>query len=82
MCSSDLDRPWARGILPAGYPYLYTTAAEAEEMLFRAVTDTAACRRELDDAADGDFAKWLRSQHNDDLFEQAIADQVKEWFGA
>jgi len=76
------DRPWARSILPAGYPFLYATAAEAEEMLYRAVTDTAACRREMDEAADGDFGRWLRSQHNDDLFEQAIADQVKEWFGA
>lgn len=75
------DRPWARAILPATYPFFYRTPAEAEELLFRAVTDTAACRRELDAAAGGSFAEWLRARHDDDLFEKAIADRVREWFG-
>ena len=74
--------PWARAILPEGYPFFYRTAAEAETMLYRAVTDTAACRQELDDAVDGSFAQWLRARHDDDLFEKAIADRVTEWFGA
>lgn len=76
------DLPWARAILPEGYPFFYRTAAEAETMLYRAVTDTAACRQELDDAVDGSFAQWLRARHDDDLFEKAIADRVTEWFGA
>ena len=76
------DRPWARAILPQRYPFFYRTPAEAEEMLHRAVTDTAACRRELDAAAGGSFAEWLRARHDDDLFEKAIADRVHEWFGA
>ncbi len=76
------DRPWARAILPEGYPFLWTTPVEAEEMLYRAVTDTAACRAELDVVAGGSFAEWLRSRHDDDQFEKAIADRVKEWFGA
>jgi len=76
------DRAWVRAILPARYPFIYRTAADAEEMLYRAVTDTAACRRELDLAADGSFAQWLRARHDDDLFEKAIADRVTEWFGA
>jgi hypothetical protein len=50
-------------------------------MLVRAVTDTAACRKELDDMVGGSFLDWLKARHNDDLFEQAIADRVKEWFG-
>ena len=75
------DRPWAHAILPAGYPFIFRTPAEAEEMLYRAVTDTAACRRELDEAAGGSFAEWLRTRHDDDLFEKAIADQVAAWFG-
>jgi len=75
------DRPWVRAILPPGYPFLYTTPAEAEAMLYRAVTDTAACRRELDEAAGGDFAQWLRARHDDDQFEKAIAERVTEWFG-
>lgn len=76
------DRPWARAILPERYPFFYRTAAEAETMLYRAVTDTATCRQELDDAVDGSFAQWLRARHDDDLFEKAIADRVTEWFGA
>src|SRR5665648_863010 len=76
------DLPWARAILPEGYPFFYRTAAEAETMLYRAVTDTAACRQQLDDAVEGSFAQWLRARHDDDLFEKAIADRVTEWFGA
>lgn len=75
------DRAWVRAILPVGYPFIYRTPAEAEEMLYRAVTDTAACRRELHLAAGGDFAQWLRARHDDDQFEKAIADRVTEWFG-
>jgi hypothetical protein len=74
------DRAWVRVIVPPTYPFIYHTPAEAEEMLYRAVTDTAACRREIDQAAGGDFAKWLRVGHDDDLFEKAIADRVMEWF--
>jgi hypothetical protein len=75
------DRPWVRGILPSDYPFIYRTPAEAEEMLVRAVTDTAACRKELDETVGGSFLDWLKARHNDDLFEQAIADRVKDWFG-
>ena len=74
------DRPWARALLPARYPFFYSTAAEAAKLLYRAVTDTEACRAELDAAANGSFSQWLRDRHNDDRFEQAIADQVREWF--
>jgi hypothetical protein len=51
-------------------------------MLVRAVTDTETCRKELDEVAGGSFAQWLRSRHDDDVFEKAIADRVEEWFGA
>ena len=75
------DRAWVHAIVPEAYPFIYRTPAEAEEMLYRAVTDTVACRRELDLASGGDFAQWLGARHNDDLFEKAIADRVTEWFG-
>lgn len=76
------ERPWVRAILPSGYPFIYRTPQEAEQMLFRAVTETAACRAELDATAGGSFAQWLRARHDDDLFEKAIEDRVREWFGA
>lgn len=75
------DRPWVRAILPDGYPFVYRTPAEAEELLHRAVTDTEACRRELDETVGGNFQEWLRARHDDDLFEKTIADRVREWFG-
>jgi hypothetical protein len=75
------DRPWARAILPERYPFLYRTPHEAEELLTRAVTETAACRRELDAAAGGDFQDWLRARHDDDAFERTMADRVRQWFG-
>ena len=76
------DRPWARALVPAGYPFFYSTPEEAEELLYRAVTDTAACRAELDRIGGGNFAQWLGDRHDDDQFDRAIVDRVQEWFGA
>jgi hypothetical protein len=76
------DRPWARALVPEAYPFLYRTTDEAEAMLMRAVTDTAACREDLNRAAGGDFSAWLAARHDDDQFEQAIERRVTEWFGS
>jgi hypothetical protein len=74
------DRAWARALVPSGYPFLYRTVDEAESMLYRAVTDTASCRAQIDAAAGGSFATWLAGQHDDDEFERAIERRVTEWF--
>jgi hypothetical protein len=76
------DRPWARAILPTAYPFFYRSTAEAESQLFRAVTEPAACRAEVDACVGGSFAQWLRSRHDDDAFERAIVARVAEWFGS
>ena len=75
------DLPWAHALLPAGYPLFYRSPAEAEEQLYRAVTDPAGCWRDIDASAGGSLARWLRDQHSDDLFEKAITARVHEWFG-
>ena len=75
------DLPWAHALLPEGYPLFYRSPAEAEEQLYRAVTDPAGCWREIDASAGGSLARWLRDQHSDDLFERAITERVHEWFG-
>ncbi|GIG38472.1 glycosyltransferase family 1 protein [Cellulomonas phragmiteti] len=75
------DLPWARAILPARYPFLYGDPPTARAMLLRAVREPDACRADLDACVGGDFQGWLRSRHDDDLFERAIADRVREWFG-
>lgn len=76
------DLPWARAIVPEGYPFFYRTEAEAERELLRAVTDPAACRAELDALVGGRFTDWLRRTHDDDDFEHALAENVRTWFGA
>ena len=75
------DMAWARAIVPSDYPFFYRTHIEAEDMLFRAVTQTEACRRQLDSCANGSFITWLRDHHDDSNFEAAIADHVIRWFG-
>jgi hypothetical protein len=75
------DRDWARAILPPSYPFFYSTPAQAEALLLRAVTDTEACRAELDEAAGGSFTHWLRDHHDDDTFETAIVADIRRWFG-
>ncbi|MFD1507374.1 hypothetical protein ACFSBG_17080 [Georgenia yuyongxinii] len=49
------DRPWVHAIVRAAHPFVYRDAAEAEAMLHRAVTATAACRREADRSVGGDL---------------------------
>lgn len=74
------DRPWVHTILPSKYPFLYSSPAQAEELLYRAVTEPDACRAELDASVGGDFIEWVRAAHNDDNFEKAIVAKVAEWF--
>ena len=73
--------PWARALLPVGYPYFYETEEQAEKLLLRAVTDPEGCRRETAAAA-GDINAWISARHSDDSFERAIARYTSEWFGA
>ncbi|MDO5498328.1 MAG: glycosyltransferase family 1 protein [Propionibacteriaceae bacterium] len=75
------DAPWARAIVPEGYPFFYNNEDEAVAMLNRAVTDTEECRAELDRVAGGSFHDWIRETHDDDDFERALATNVKAWFG-
>lgn len=76
------DRPWAHALVPEGYPFLFHDVAEAEQLLHRAVTEPDACRAELDRLVGGSFVEWIRTRHNDDDFERALAAKVGEWFGA
>jgi len=75
------DTDWARSILPPRYPFFFSNSAEAEDLLYRAVTDPAACLKELDACVDGNFINWLRDHHDDDDFDAAMAEHVTRWFG-
>ena len=76
------DRAWARALIPDGYPFLYSTHAEAERLLLRAVREPDACRAELDAVAGGSFTQWVRDHHGRRGFEDAFKAKVTEWFGA
>lgn len=74
------DLPWARALLPQGYPFVYGSEEQAAEMLHRAVTDPAGCLAEIDAVAGGDFAEWIRENHNDDEFDEVVVSTVRSWF--
>lgn len=74
------DLVWAHDLLPANYPYFYKNPAEAEQMLFEVVTQTAQSRAALNAAADGDFKGWLQNKHSDDHFDKSIVQHIETWF--
>ncbi|MDE0573766.1 glycosyltransferase family 1 protein [Demequina sp. B12] len=74
------DLPWARALLPDKYPLLYADVREAEQLLTRAVTDSDGCRAQLDAAAGGNFARWLRERHDDTQFEEGFVAALERWF--
>lgn len=84
------DRAWARRLVPEGYPFLYTSKGQAEQMLLRAVTSPDACRAEVDAvaakalgsaSAAGAIQAWIESNHNVEDFDDQFKAQVTEWFG-
>lgn len=75
------DSPWARALLPEGYPFLFEREDQAVAMLTRAVTEPDACRAELDTLVGGSFTDWIREKHSDDDFERSLAQRVRSWFG-
>lgn len=74
------DRPWARALVPPGYPFLYDSPRQAADMLTRALTETDACRAEVDASGGGDIVAWIREHHQRDDFVAALIDRVQEWF--
>lgn len=75
------DRPWARALVPEGYPFVFRDLAEAEALLMRVLREPEACRRQLDACAGGSFAEWIAAHHSDDAFDRAIRAAVTTWFG-
>lgn len=75
------DEEWAHALLPAGYPFVYSSKAEAEELLYRAVTDPEGCRAELDATAGGSFTEWISKTHSDATFDREVMDFVQALFG-
>jgi hypothetical protein len=76
--------------VPEGYPFLYTTKTEAEQMLLRAVTSPDQCRSEVDAVAartlaagpaTGALQTWIQANHNVANFDEQFKAQVTQWFG-
>ncbi len=74
------DAAWAQALVPEGYPFFWSTSAQAEALLQRAITEPATCRAELDALAGGSFTKWIAVKHDDTSFEAALIRQMGEWF--
>jgi hypothetical protein len=84
------DKPWARRLVPDGYPFLYTNKTQAEQMLLRAVTSPDQCRSEVDAVAartlaggptTGAIQTWIQANHNVANFDEQFKAQVTGWFG-
>lgn len=84
------DKAWARRLVPEGYPFLYTSKGQAEQMLLRAVTSPDACRAEADAVAAramgsttvaGAIQAWIEANHNVEDFDEQFKAQVTAWFG-
>lgn len=77
------NRPWAKRLVPGSYPYLYNSIPEAEEMLYRVVTNPKEASDKVDEAVGGGhFTTWIREHHDRSTFDQAFQAKVREWFVA
>ncbi len=74
------DAPWARALVPEGYPFLWSSPAQAVELLKRALTDPEGCTAELNALAEGDFTTWIARRHDDTSFEDALTERLNDWF--
>lgn len=75
------DREWVYRLVPEGYPFVYTTRDEAEDMLVKAVTEPESCRAQLDALVGGPFVEWVRSHHNRRDFVEVFQKTMTTWFG-
>lgn len=74
------DAPWARALVPPGYPFLWNNAEQAATLLKRALTEPQACTAELNALADGDFTAWIARRHDDTSFEDSLTERLNDWF--
>ncbi len=72
--------PWVEVLVPTGYPYLYNSDAEAAMMLENVLRDPKAARRAIDESAGGSIKDWVFAKHARAAGNEAIENQVKEWF--
>lgn len=77
------NREWALRLVPSGYPYLYNTSSQAEDMLYEVVRNPQQASDKVDEAVGGGhFTSWIREHHDRATFDQALKAKINEWFGA
>jgi hypothetical protein len=74
------DKPWCRQILPAGYPFLFKSDEQAEEMLYLALTRPGWCREQMDAAAGMPIGEWVETFHNAADFDREFVALVEEFY--
>jgi len=72
--------PWAEALVPADYPYLYGSDAEAAMMLESVLRQPEEARRAIDASAGGSIKDWVFAKHARAIGNEAILNQVREWF--
>lgn len=71
---------WAQGLVPATYPYLYADNDQAADMLAEVLGDPQAARKAADDSAGGSLSGWITQNHVGSVGDEALRDQIADWF--
>lgn len=45
------------------------------------MTDTQACRDQMEGCVEGGLTEWIGQHHSDDAFDSALVEHVTKWFG-
>lgn len=73
-------REWVKGVVPDGYPYLYSSEEEAADMLEEVLRDPQAARARVDEASGGSIRDWILANHARAAGNKAIYEKIQDWF--
>ena len=71
---------WSSDIVPETYPYLYDNSRHAVALLEEVLTDPKAARAKIDESAGGPISEWILGHHRRSGGNEAIANQISDWF--
>lgn len=75
-----LEAPWVRQVVPADYPFVARTPAEAVAYVKLALSDPARCHQLIESACGRPLRDWIREHHDSRQFEIGLRKAVREWF--
>lgn len=78
------DKPWVYQIVPAGYPFIFSSDDEAEQMLYFALTKRAEALDMINERARAcgtdSIQHWIAQFHNAKTFDEGFVRLVNEFY--